>query len=65
MKFKILQGIIAMSKLGIRAFFVLLICTTTMLASSGNAQKAKSVRDVFIDVNFKEATVLEALRQPQ
>ncbi len=63
MKFKILQGIIAMSKLGIRAFFILLIGSTTLLASNGKAQKAKSIRDVVVNVNFKDATMAEALRQ--
>ncbi|WKN30655.1 TonB-dependent receptor [Porifericola rhodea] len=62
MKFKVLQGIIAMSKLGIRAFFLVLICYTTIMASDSNAQKAKSIRQVLINIHLKDATVQEALQ---
>ncbi|MCG8308236.1 MAG: TonB-dependent receptor [Cytophagales bacterium] len=63
MKYKLLKGIIVMTKYAFYTLFTMMLCFSTMLASETRAQKPKSVQEVIVDVHFKNATLQEAFQQ--
>lgn len=59
MKLKSLQLIIMLSKLSLYGVFVQCLFITVLLASEGNAQKSKSINDVYLTVGFEASSLLD------
>lgn len=59
MKIKILPLIIMLSKLSLYGVFVQCLFITVLLASEGNAQKSKSISDVYLTVGFEKSQILD------
>ncbi|MCK5368889.1 MAG: carboxypeptidase-like regulatory domain-containing protein, partial [Cyclobacteriaceae bacterium] len=62
MNFKLLKLIIMASKLTLYGFAIQCILLTTLLASSGNAQQIKSVKNVYIDLEVRNADLIETFQ---
>lgn len=59
MKNKLIQCLVYMSKLFFGGFILQFILTSTLLASDGVAQKVRNVKDVYISLNMRSASLLE------
>ncbi|MEP2510854.1 MAG: TonB-dependent receptor [Reichenbachiella sp.] len=59
MKIKFLPLIIMLSKMSLYGVFVQCLFITVLLASEGNAQKSKSINEVYLTVGFEKSQLLE------
>ncbi len=63
MNFKYLQALIMLTKFSIYGIIVQSMFLGTLIASSSNAQSARSVNEVFIDMQISDATLVDAFSQ--
>ena len=62
MKNKLITRIIAMSRYAFYTLLTLTICFGSLLASESSAQKPKSIKEVAVEIDLDNATLLEALK---